>query len=108
MSAKVHKALYAQIPSFRCKEGCTECCGPVPFSSWEKAQVKIEPGKLGRRCPYLGESGCLIYENRPLMCRLYGTVPEMKCPHKCRPEKMLSSQEGRRILAKYRKMAERP
>ena len=106
MSAKVHKALDARIPSFKCKEGCTECCGPVPFSAWEQAQVKVEPGRLGRPCPYLGETGCLIYENRPLMCRLYGTVPEMKCPYKCRPEKMLSSVEGRRILTKYKKMAE--
>lgn len=51
MSAKVHKALYAMIPSFKCKEGCTECCGPVPFSDWERAQVKIEPASRGARAP---------------------------------------------------------
>lgn len=106
MSGKVHRALYVQIPSFKCKEGCTECCGPVPFSNWEKAQVKIEPGKEGRPCPYLSNTGCTIYENRPFMCRLYGTVKEMACPHGCRPTKMLNPIEARQMLAKYRKMNE--
>ncbi len=106
MSAKVHKALYASIPSFKCKEGCTDCCGPIPFSQWERKRIKIEPGKSGKPCPYLGEGGCLIYEQRPFICRLFGTVPEMPCPHGCKPEKMLSSLEGKKLLHKYKKMVE--
>lgn len=107
MSAKVHKALYAQIPSFKCKPGCTDCCGPVPFSAWEKGRIKIEPAKDGRPCPYLTETGCSIYEERPFMCRLFGTVPEMPCEHGCAPAKMLSSAEGFKLLRKYKKMVEK-
>ena len=109
MSAKAHRALYDQIPSFTCKPGCAECCGPVPFSAWEISQMP-EPRlfSTGRGCPHSTPQGCAIYEQRPLMCRLYGTVPEMRCPHGCGPQKALSSAEGHKILKKYKKLAEQP
>ncbi len=109
MSAKAHRALYAQIPTFACKPGCSDCCGPVPFSAWEVSQMP-EPKRFstGQGCPHSTPQGCAIYEQRPLMCRLYGTVPEMRCPHGCAPDKPLSSAEGRKILKKYKKLAEQP
>ena len=109
MSAKAHHALYAQIPAFACKPGCRDCCGPVPFSAWEVSQMP-EPKRFstGQGCPHSTPQGCAIYEQRPLMCRLYGTVPEMRCPHGCAPDKPLSSAEGRKILKKYKKLAEQP
>ena len=108
MSAKAHRALYAQIPNFSCKPGCHDCCGPVPFSAWEISLQEDPKVSSGTGCPHITPQGCAIYDQRPLMCRLYGTVPEMRCPHGCAPDKPLSSAEGRKILKKYRKLAETP
>lgn len=81
-----------------CK-GCGKCCGPVPFGiqfyhdHTEQLQTKPErelvgafPGKVVPitkfgDCVFLtDESQCAIYKDRPAVCRLYGTTPEMKCP----------------------------
>lgn len=55
-------------------------------------------------CPYLTkEKLCGIYENRPLLCRLWGLVdePRMRCPHGCKPSpRYLTSEEGHALLAK--------
>jgi|SRR3990172_438196 len=90
-----HKSLYSQIPTFSCKPGCHECCGPVPVSEWETEQIGIENTiDLGIRttaftkkasCKLLGPDGCMKYDQRPLLCRLFGTVQGMTCPHGCRP-----------------------
>ncbi|GAB7129184.1 hypothetical protein JCM19000A_36920 [Silvimonas sp. JCM 19000] len=32
-------------------------------------------------CVYLGADGCTVYAERPLICRLFGTVPSLPCPH---------------------------
>lgn len=40
-------------------------------------------------CPHLGEGGCEVYEERPLICRLFGTTPMLLCPHGRHPEKMI-------------------
>ena len=79
--AKTIKYLRKQIPAFKCKEGCTDCCGPVPFSKWEWAQIKDQRLAKGITCPYASGAGCEIYEDKPIICRLMGTVPKLKCPH---------------------------
>lgn len=45
------------------------------------------------KCSYLSEErGCLIYEQRPLICRLFGTTNEMNCEHtKC--ERLIPLEE---------------
>lgn len=43
-------------------------------------------------CPHLGEHGCQVYAERPLICRLFGTTPHLPCPNGKRPEVMI---EGR-------------
>lgn len=37
-------------------------------------------GELGKRCPLLKQNRCSIYEERPLVCRKFGEVPEARCP----------------------------
>ena len=43
-------------------------------------------------CPHLGASGCEVYDERPLICRLFGTTPSLLCPHGRHPEEMIAAQ----------------
>jgi Fe-S-cluster containining protein len=83
-----------KIPSFSCKPGCHDCCGPVTASSDEVARLPIKSDEEHAEalaefnCPYLGDKGCEVYEERPLICRLFGTTPSLPCPNSCAPSKM--------------------
>ncbi|MDH5667750.1 MAG: hypothetical protein OEY86_07055 [Nitrospira sp.] len=95
---------YERIPSFQCREGCTDCCGPVPFTVVELSQIEARPF-TGLRCQYASSHGCTIYKHRPLMCRLFGTVdtPQLRCWHGKRPDVMLSAIQGSTIMRHYLK-----
>ena len=41
-------------------------------------------------CPHLGKTGCQVYAERPLICRLFGTTPRLVCPHGKRPAVMIA------------------
>ena len=85
----------ARIPSFACKEGCHDCCGPVTASSDEVARLPIKTDKEHEEalaefnCVYLGENGCEVYDERPLICRLFGTTPNLPCPNGLAPVEMI-------------------
>lgn len=60
-----------------CPKGCADCCGIVPFSFWEWNHLAdkrhIDP-EDHLKCPYSNKRGrCDIYEDRPIICRLYGS-----------------------------------
>jgi DNA-binding CsgD family transcriptional regulator len=80
--------------------GCGQCCGPVPI---DRYKWKYLSGKLQREpkfikdyigntvlpitetgdCVFLTpEKTCAIYEERPEVCRLFGTIKELECPKK--------------------------
>jgi len=86
------------IPEFTCKKGCHDCCGPVPFSKEEWSRVPDKRKATSLTCPYVGEKGCDIYEERPLMCRLFGAVEDLKCPHGCAPLFFLNWRNAQEIL----------
>lgn len=96
-----HLDLYEKIPKFECKEGCAECCGPVPFTKWEWEQVEDKRKATSLDCPYAVSGRCDIYDKRPLICRLYGAVRKMKCPHGCKPEAFLSKKAENKISEAY-------
>ncbi|MEL3955069.1 YkgJ family cysteine cluster protein [Stenotrophomonas bentonitica] len=87
--------LREQIPSFRCVVGCHDCCGPVTASSEEVARLPLKSDAEhaaaleALSCPYLGANGCEVYEERPLICRMFGTTPTLRCPNGQRPVYML-------------------
>ena len=106
------------IPTFDCKPGCHDCCGLVPFSESEKQAAQARAPLLAWErfgadswiasaalqnftCPFVGKSGCSIYDIRPKVCRLFGAVdhPMMRCPHGCGPEALLSEAQSRAALA---------
>jgi hypothetical protein len=48
-------------------------------------------------CPHLGDNGCQVYSDRPLICRLFGTTPRLACPNGMRPEVMIDPKIERQI-----------
>ena len=95
------EALYSEIPTFTCREGCTDCCGSMPFVSgieWERILEKRRHDEL--RCPYLNGK-CEIYEHRPFICRLFGSVEGFQCIHGYGPEKPLTVEQGRDLRKRY-------
>lgn len=92
-----------RIPSFECIPGCHDCCGPVTTSSEEMARLPVksdaahEAALAGLSCPHLGEQGCQVYAERPLICRLFGTTPRLACPNGKRPEVMIEPQVEQQI-----------
>lgn len=95
------EAVYAEIPDMAdCRGLCHDSCGPLVMTRRERQiaaehGVAIPSGAEGMRlisadadwrCPALtDENRCAIYAQRSLICRLYGTVENMKCPHGCVP-----------------------
>ena len=95
--------LYLKIPKSVCKDGCFGCCtNSVQFAK-EEAQRAGEY-KYSGLCSFLdGNKKCGVYNNRPLVCRIYGTSEIMICGD-CTPEKYLSEEETRAIIKEYAKI----
>lgn len=120
----------AMIPEgFTCKEGCSECCGPIPISPEEWARITdSRAGRLALRrhldvhieerrgsftvawvnaggrlaCPFLGPKGCMVYDERPLVCRLFGQLADLKCPEGVIPDADARvSEETNRAFLEY-------
>lgn len=104
--------LYARLPKLECKGLCQESCGPIEMSQLER--LRLLPVTITNRhhamaqflrtgdftCDALGEDGrCTVYSRRPLICRLWGSVEIMKCPHGCVPEGgFISSEEAGEMI----------
>jgi uncharacterized protein len=90
--------LRQRIPAFACQPGCHDCCGPVTASSEEMARLprigaEVHAQALAElSCPHLGENGCQVYAERPLICRLFGTTPRLACPNGKRPDTMIDAE----------------
>jgi len=94
----------------RCNEFCEsgkclyECCTITGCSAKERKNINkyIRDNRLGLRfikeqhgpgyvlpygkisdpkCQYIGQNGCMIYEVRPAICRLFGAVKQMPCSY---------------------------
>jgi uncharacterized protein len=47
---------------------------------------------------------CTVYAIRPLICRIWGCIERMRCPHGCVPERWLTETEVRRMFEKILKL----
>jgi Fe-S-cluster containining protein len=100
----------SHIPEFSCVPGCHDCCGPIMASTEEMSRLplvedaKRETALAKWDCPHLGVSGCQVYEERPLICRLFGTTPRLKCPHGKQPETMIDAAIEMKIEIYFRKV----
>ena len=97
--------LYRGIPAFGCRPGCTDCCGPVPFSAQEWARINPEERRKAKSltCPYAGKRGCAIYERSPMVCRLFGASEDarLRCRHGCGPAIPLSIEATELLMREY-------
>jgi Fe-S-cluster containining protein len=85
--------IYRSIPTVACKGLCTEACGPLNMSEVERQRIAdrgvdiptpdVLIGSGSLTCPALVDGRCSVYEVRPLICRLWGAVESLPCPHGC-------------------------
>jgi hypothetical protein len=82
---------------------CGEACGPILLTELEARRlhtaghkkprtIRLErvDGSHSERCVYLDGRGlCSAYDVRPLICRVWGVVKALSCPHGCVPESWL-------------------
>jgi Fe-S-cluster containining protein len=108
--------IYARIPQIACQRRCQAACGKIAASVAEnhlliRQQNRIfggvwtnedeHHGTYGRvYCEFLShpEGECTVYSLRPLMCRLFGVIRELACPHGCQPERWLSPEEQQELI----------
>jgi Fe-S-cluster containining protein len=96
--AKAMKALYARLPRVQCQRKCSTSCSIFLVSAFERDKAErqtgrsftLEPHPLMNGlplCSMLTKDGdCGIHPIRPLICRMWGAVPEMPCPFDCEIE----------------------
>ncbi len=99
--------IWDRVPDVPCRELCQEACTIVPMSDAEEELLRclgLEPPGYGPPpdlwCDALDADGrCSIYEHRPLVYRLFGAVPRLRCPHGCEPAGgLMTDEEGRDLL----------
>jgi Fe-S-cluster containining protein len=101
------RAIWEQIPSVRCKPGCYDCCGPVLMTKTEWKNITPKRKHLSLDCPYIKDSKCGIYNDRPTICRLFGTCgdhPMLKCPHGCIADNPITDKQAREILSEVQRI----
>lgn len=102
LQAQKLRELYARIPPFICKPGCTACCGPVVMSRLEADRL---PQKFATppalKCQFAEGGHCSVYSKRPLICRLFGASDHIPCPYGCGPSKRLTAEQSHTLMAEY-------
>ena len=93
------KNIYDKIPKSQCKNGCFKCCtNMIQFTPSElKAMGGYEYDGI---CSHLKDGKCSIYENRPFVCRIYGSSELFICEN-CVPERFLSEEETVDLVHEY-------
>ena len=97
-------ARYAALPALACQGRCQAACGPITATPPERDRIlrrhhRVLRNQPGRPCRLLTPEGtCAVYPDRPLICRLYGVVPSMRCPHGCAPTRWLTEAEASAVM----------
>ena len=92
-------ALYAKIPSSRCRANCFACCKDViQFTPTEEKRM----GGYSHNgvCCHLKDGICTVYDRRPFVCRLFGTSENLHCGS-CSAEKHLTEAETAALVKEY-------
>lgn len=107
---KIHVKIYDSLPQVKgCQTGCNDCCGPVPITEYEAKVLGVEGdltpfNPITLSCQFSSPTGCTVYENRPFLCRLFGSCEDKKmtCPKGARADKPLSVKASDILTARYR------
>lgn len=71
------------------------------WNKWEIDQLDIIKDVLAPKCPYSTPTGCEVYIHRPVVCRMFGAVEGMECPHGKKPSKRLSQNDTKKLTTEY-------
>lgn len=99
------EAIYTRVPAITCRGLCHDACGPIALSRLEGKRIEKKVHRLPRpdpgtlTCSLLRFGRCEAYALRPLICRLYGTVERLRCPHGCLPARWLSDAEAYALMS---------
>jgi Fe-S-cluster containining protein len=52
-------------------------------------------------CVYATKQGCSCYEERPIMCRLFGAVEDLRCPRGAGPIVLMTRTTANALLVEY-------
>lgn len=105
---RVVEGVWAQVRQPGCKGLCADSCGPIAMTTTEFAMLceaaPAEPfDHQRRRCGWLDEHNrCRGYEQRPLICRLFGAVPDMQCAYGCATS--MTAEEGWALMARLQQL----
>lgn len=98
-------AAYTRVPPMvDCRGLCHTSCGPVPAGKRERERIQerhrvtlpvpklrsivaeLLRGGDAPTCPALdADNRCSVYADRPMVCRLWGAVEDLRCPYGCQP-----------------------
>lgn len=113
--ARFLRAVYAHLPMDGC-DGCSGCAGRcagnlrITRTEFEAISAYLDGGgwfpnlrahaHMVTPCEFRrpGDSWCLVYPVRPLICRLFGLVEWLPCPLGLHPATV---PDGPRIIAAY-------
>lgn len=111
-------ALYERVPEIPdCAGHCWISCGPVTATWRERQRLRAAGVRLAAEdtargeaavhwCEALGPDGrCTVYQLRPLLCRIWGAVRSMACPHGCTPARWLTTREASDLVAEALEIA---
>jgi hypothetical protein len=108
IKAELLEKLRSRIPeSIDCPTDCGDCCTNVTWSRFEWYQIpaeircKIDPFSF--ECPFLKNRRCIVYEHRPILCRLYGVAASTPCTKGVAANHYLSAESADVIWTVYRK-----
>lgn len=109
---RVLREVWDAMPSIECKGLCWQSCSTVPVFPVElelleeRAGHKLNTiplsyadgrvvglGRFAEPCPFLVLQRCTAREVRPTVCRAFGVVDGLRCPHGCQPTRLLTDEQ---------------
>lgn len=109
---RVLREVWAEMPAIDCKGLCWDGCSTVPVFPVELELLEKHAGRelattelayaggrvvglgsFGQPCPFLVLQRCTAREVRPTVCRAFGVVEGLRCPHGCTPTKLLTDEQ---------------
>jgi hypothetical protein len=108
--AEAFEEFYKKLPKIDCQGHCHTSCGPIAATKFEHKRIEKKAGGPiavdgDLNCSMLKDKRCSVYEIRPTICRLFGVVEGLKCPYGCKPERLLTKEEGFELLEEARRIS---
>jgi Fe-S-cluster containining protein len=101
--------LYAELPAMQCHGLCSDSCFSLQQTGLEQRYAR-EVGGVQLDLVQAPPTGCRaltvlnrcgVYEARPMICRLWGMTPGMRCQYGCEPEGgFLTARQAYEFLAR--------